>query len=163
MPKPRGRPPKFGRPSRLVALTLPEDTILRLRKVHPDLAWAIVKLAEGHELDPDENPERVGIALLAGHRGLIVVDRQAFSRLPDVSLIPLNESKAFLALEPGRGLSDLELAVLDRLDEIPVGEEREALRDLRNRLREWRGDGRWRFENRSIIVAERKAVTRRRR
>src|SRR5205814_914451 len=38
----RGRPPKFGRPSRLVALTLPTQVIRGLRKLHPDLAWAIV-------------------------------------------------------------------------------------------------------------------------
>jgi hypothetical protein len=44
--KPRGRPSKFGRPSRVVALTLPEDAIDRLRRVHRDLGWAILKLLD---------------------------------------------------------------------------------------------------------------------
>jgi hypothetical protein len=44
--KRRGRPSKFGRPSRVVALTLPEDVIDRLRRVHRDLGWAIVKLLD---------------------------------------------------------------------------------------------------------------------
>src|SRR5437762_3311080 len=42
----RGRPSKFGRPSQVVALTLPEEAIQRLRKVHRDLGWAIVKLLD---------------------------------------------------------------------------------------------------------------------
>ena len=42
----RGRPPKFGRPGRVVALTLPEEVVLGLRKVNADLAWAIVTLFE---------------------------------------------------------------------------------------------------------------------
>ena len=43
----RGRPTKFGRASRVVALTLPEDVLSALRHVHPDPARAIVKLVEG--------------------------------------------------------------------------------------------------------------------
>ncbi|MFP5379666.1 MAG: hypothetical protein ACLGHP_07950, partial [Vicinamibacteria bacterium] len=40
----RGRPHKFGRPARLIALTLPEDVIDWLRHVDPDPARAIVEL-----------------------------------------------------------------------------------------------------------------------
>ena len=36
--------------------------------------------------------------------------------MPGVSLIPLSDGRAFLALERGKGVADLELAVLDRLD-----------------------------------------------
>ena len=42
----RGRPPKFGRPSQVVALTLPQDVLHALRTVHRDLGWAIVRLVE---------------------------------------------------------------------------------------------------------------------
>ncbi len=42
----RGRPPKFGRPSEVVALTLPEEVVSGLRRLHPDLAWAVVTLVE---------------------------------------------------------------------------------------------------------------------
>jgi hypothetical protein len=154
----RGRPPKFGRPGRLVALTLPEDVLDRLRELHPDPAWAIVRLCErqplaaGDEPAPEDAP--VDIALLARRRGLIVVDRQGFAGLPGVHLLPLSATRAFLALEPGRGLADLELAVADRLEEGPPPQEREVLVELRHKLREWRGDPSWRFHTRTIIVAE---------
>ena len=52
----RGRPRKFPQPSQVVALTLPEDVVRGLRRVHPDLAWAIVTLFEKHP------PSRVGAA-----------------------------------------------------------------------------------------------------
>src|SRR5262245_58952417 len=42
----RGRPSKFGRPSQIVALTLPDEVIRGLRRVDHDLAWAIVHMFE---------------------------------------------------------------------------------------------------------------------
>ena len=38
----RGRPPKFGRPSQFVALTLPEEVVAGLRRIDADVAWAVV-------------------------------------------------------------------------------------------------------------------------
>ena len=43
----RGRPLKFGRPARVLALTLPHDVVSALQRIHPDPAWAIVSLFEG--------------------------------------------------------------------------------------------------------------------
>jgi hypothetical protein len=72
-----------------------------------------------------------------------------------VNLIPLNENRAFLALDPGRGMSDLELAVIDRLSDLSLAApEREALATLRNQLAVWRRDRGLKFHNRSIIVVE---------
>ena len=76
----RGRPPKFGRPSRVVALTLPEDAIDRLRRVHRDLGWAIVKLLDHESVpastgDPDVQPD-VELVTVADRRSLIVVNRE---------------------------------------------------------------------------------------
>lgn len=154
----RGRPPKFGRPGRLVALTLPEDVLDRLRAIDPDPAWAIVKLCDGerpHDATGPATPDPlVEIALLDRRQGLIVVDRRGFSGLPGVALIPLSSSRAFLALESGGGLAELELAVVDRLDEGVALPDRNVLLELRRKLREWRNDPQWRFQNRSIIVAE---------
>jgi hypothetical protein len=42
----RGRPSKFGRPSQVVALTLPQEVLAALRSIHRDPAWAIVQLVE---------------------------------------------------------------------------------------------------------------------
>jgi hypothetical protein len=155
----RGRPPKFGRPSQLVALTLPEEVVDGLHKVHPDLGWAVVKLWE-------KSPRRASLAAkatrgtklakIAARLSLIVVDQNVLKNLPGVNIVPVSEDRAFLALEPGRGVSDLELTVTDRLeDPAVVGDERKALEDLRSQLRGWRHDRTLRFHSRSIIVVER--------
>jgi hypothetical protein len=153
----RGRPPKFGRPSQLVAVTLPAEVVRGLRSVHPDLAWAIVALFEkgggngsGH---PHQASELVGIG---DRNSLIVVNRATVRRLPGIDIVPLAEDRAFLALEPGCGLADLETAVLDRLATTAAGTpERRALAHLRGRLRTWRRDRTLRFHTRAIIVVER--------
>ncbi len=41
---------------------------------------------------------------------------EPFKNLAGVSIIPLADGRGFLALEAGRGVSDLELAVIDRLE-----------------------------------------------
>ena len=40
-----GRPRKFGRPSRAVTLTLPDDVIATLETIDKDLSQAIVRMA----------------------------------------------------------------------------------------------------------------------
>ena len=66
----------------------------------------------------------------------------------------MSDGSAFLALEPGKGVADLELLVLDRLDDQKIEpDERAALMELRALLKRWRQDG-LRFESRSIIVAQ---------
>jgi len=159
--KRRGRHSKFGRPSRVVALTLPEDAIDRLRRVHRDLGWAIVKLldqephpasARRQDVQPD-----VELVTVAERRSLIVVNREIIGHLPGVNIIPLSGSRAFLALDIDRGLSDLELAVTDRLADPAVGRrERQALVRLRVQLATWRRDHELQFHTRAIIVVERR-------
>jgi len=155
----RGRPPKFGRPGQVVALTLPEEVVRGLRKVHPDLAWAIVTLfkktpaptaADARAHDDAE------LVSMAGGRSLIVVNREVFHKLPGVNIIPLNKDRAFLALEPGRGMSDLELVVIDRLATPALeARERQALERLRVQLRKWRRNRSLRCETLAIIVIAR--------
>ena len=156
----RGRPQKFGRPSRVLALTLPEDAIDRLRYVHRDIGWAIVKLldkasqskpARGANAQPD-----VELVTVADHRSLIVVNRDLIRHLPGVNILPLDGNRAFLALDIDRGMSDLELAVSDRLADTTVGRrERQALATLRAQLASWRRDHGLQFHTRAIIVVER--------
>jgi hypothetical protein len=155
----RGRPPKFGRPSHVVALTLPDEVVRGLHKVHPDLAWAVVTLYEKlpNSGSAVSEPRRdVELARIAERRSLIVVNRAALKSLPGVSIVPLGGDRAFLALEPGRGVPDLELAVVDRLEDPSVdARERRALIELRSQLRTWRQDRALRFHMRGIIVVER--------
>jgi hypothetical protein len=153
-----GRPPKFGRPSQLVALTLPTQVIRGLRKVHPDLAWAIVAQFEKRGPMTNGNPRAESELVSTGARDsfLIVINRALFKRLPGVNIVPLTADRAFLALEPGCGIVDLETAVQDRLESSAVATpERRALLHFRNQLRAWRRNRAFRFHTRTIIVVER--------
>lgn len=156
----RGRPPKFGRPSRVVALTLPDDAIDRLRRVHRDLGWAIVNLLDNGSVPAsaphhDDQPD-VELVAVSDRRFLIVVNREVIRDLPGVSIIPLNGTRAFLALDIDRGMSDLELAVADRLAGSTTDRrERQALDKLRAHLTTWRRDHELRIHTRAIVVLER--------
>ncbi len=112
--------------------------IAGLRKIDADLAWAVVRIFEGETRRAPAAPaDRTVVRLVrvAERRSLIVVSRAEFTRLPGVMMIPVSASRAFLALEPGLGMSDLELAVTDRLDEETIDErERKALTRLRAQL-----------------------------
>ena len=141
-----------------MALTLPEEVVHGLRKINADLAWAIVALFEKTAKSgtfaprPGDGAELVAVG---GSRSLIAVPRQLFAKLslPGVSIIPLHGDRAVLALEPGRGMSDLVLAVDDRLAASSLGRnEAAALRRLRAQLRQWRSNRRLRCEARTIIV-----------
>lgn len=157
----RGRPPKFGRPGRVVAITLPEEVVRGLKRVHSDLAWAIVQLFEknsrhnGHAKAPQPRADSE-LLDVAARRSLIVVNRDVFKELPGINLIQLHDNRAFLALEPGQGVADLELAVIDRMAQPSLApRERAALNDLRAHLRQWRRDPSLACKTRSIILVER--------
>jgi hypothetical protein len=160
----RGRPSKFGRPSRVVAVTLPEDVIAKLHRLHRDMGWAIVKLTDSQarqrstayaDIEPDVEPD-VELVTVADRRALIVVNREVIRNLPGVNIIPLSGTRAFLAVDIDRGLSDLELAVNDSLASSTPGQrERQGLVKFQAQLRTWRHDQMLRFRTRAIIVVER--------
>src|SRR6266536_3568025 len=116
----RGSPQKFGRPSEVVALTLPEEVIAGLRKVHQDLAWAIVTMFEKRPPTHVAEPADAELVTIAGQQSLIVVNRMVFKSLPGVEIVPLTAQRAFLALDAGSGMADLERAVIDRLESAAV-------------------------------------------
>ena len=153
----RGRPLKYGRPARLVGVTLPEDAIDELRQIDADIGRAIVLLVKalagsrGSAADrPIVTYEKVG-----RRRSLIVVDRDAVKGVPGCELIPISDDRAFLAMADGRGLPDLELAILDRLsDHTVTGRQREGLEALRRALMDCRRADDVEVESRSIFVVE---------
>ena len=156
----RGRPLKFGRPAQLLALTLPHDVVHGLQRIHPDPAWAIVSLYErlgdkAHRPRRESGPH-VELAQLSPDSALIVVDPQLIQSVPGVSVVPVATGRAFLAFGEGRGLADVEVAVLDRIQE---GKDRAAVRKqltvLHRQIRDWRRSRRLRFSTRSIIIVER--------
>ena len=158
----RGRPLKFGRPTQLITLTLPKDVVAWLTGIDDDLARALVKLHE--RSTKGSNARRVelaGLVQLPGDRALILVRPDYFDKLEGVSLIPLADGRAFLALEPTKGIADLERAVIQRLATAAAGAaERDALVNLRTLLQQWRAEG-IQFESRSIVVARRRQGARR--
>ncbi|HSF05359.1 MAG TPA: hypothetical protein VLG10_06160 [Methylomirabilota bacterium] len=157
----RGRPPKFGRPSQVVALTLPEEVLEALRTLHQDPGWAIVQLVEpilgegGHRRRATGPAPLIELVHLPGRRALIVVQPEVFARLRGVSMIPLADGRAFLAFDHAGGLADLEVAVLDQLETAPPkSAERARLMQVRDILRAWRHDSGLVFRTKSIIVVE---------
>jgi hypothetical protein len=153
----RGRPLKYGRPARLVALTLPEDTIDELRQIDADIGRAVVLLvnAVAGSREAALNRPLVTYEKVGRRRSLIVVDREAVKGVPGCELIPISEERAFLALAEGRGLPDLELAILDCLaDHSVTGRQREGLEALRRALMDCRRADNVEVESRSIFVVE---------
>jgi hypothetical protein len=150
----RGRPLKFGRHAQLVTLTLPDDVIQWLGTIHRDLGWAVVKLHERAARGAkSRQPKLADLVQLPGQRALILVTPEPFKHVKDVSVIPLADGRGFLALAPGKGAAELELAVLDRLDAPAIeAQERAALMKFRALLKQWRQEG-IDFESRSIILA----------
>src|SRR6478736_1462488 len=104
----RGRPSKFGRPSQLVAVTLPAEVVRGLRGLHPDLAWAIVSMFEAAAADtPQSNGTRpdgqahTELVHIGDGSSLIIVNAATVKKLPGVEIVPMGDGRAFLALEPG--------------------------------------------------------------
>ena len=162
--KQRGRPLKFGRPARLLAVTLPHDVVAALRRIHPDPAWAIVRLSEKvsktrrHAAVPAPAPVKAAIELaqLSPRSALIVVDPRALRSAPGMSVVPVASGRAFLAFDEGRGLADLELAILEQLrDSKTPSTTRKELKLLQRQVRDWRRGHGCRFSKRSIILVER--------
>lgn len=163
-PRPRGRPQKFGRPARLVALTLPTDVVAWLETIDRDVGRAVVRLHDESQHTRTRAPRAACLAAelvdVGEGRALIVVDPVLVRGLDGVAAIPFGEGRAFLALKPGGTMADLELTVVDALERgVPGGpERREALREFRERLRGWRTSETLSVDSRAIVVATRKGV-----
>lgn len=158
----RGRPPKFGRPAALLALTLPQDTIDRLQSLDADLGWAIVKLVEGRGTDPpvreegDDTSDVELVPIATDHYLIVVRAHEAFASLPGVDLVPLGQGRAFLAFDHQRTIERLELTLIDRLeDETLTLDVRARYAAFRDVLRGWRHDETLAFHERSIVVVQR--------
>ena len=172
MPKRRGRPPKYGSPSKIVAVTLPEEVVSELESIHEDIGWAIVRLTEQRRRGPKATASagattggrqrRIAAAKsvapaelvsVGPGQSLIVFNSATVRPIPGVQMIPLSETEAFLALEPGKGMSDLELAVLDHIEKLRAGSrDKAAATQLLTKLRRWRRDETLAFNARAIIL-----------
>lgn len=151
-----GRPRKFGRPSRAVTLTLPDDVIATLEAINKDLSQAVVRVAlpltaEVFTYAPAE-------LFKYGDSAVIVVKPMAaLEQIPGVTLVPLPDGRALISLDESLSLADFELRLLDALDEgsgIPTASERPALTAIVEILKSARHTKGLRVVRRSIIVLQ---------
>jgi hypothetical protein len=157
-----GRPPKYGRPSRAVTLTLPEDVLGDLGAIDADLGRAIVRLAERHGR-PRPRPVRPAeLAAYGNHAVIIVNPAKALKRLAGVQLVPVGNGRALISLEHPHSVPDLELSVRDAIERGEMGPlERQTLQaivEILQRARRSRGIS---IEERTIIVLQSKRQRRR--
>ena len=157
-----GRPRKYGRASRAVTLTLPEDVIVRLGVIDADLGRAIVSLAERHNQPRAQLMRHAEIAAYGKHAVIVVNPAKGLKRLPGVQLVPVGNGRALIALEPPYSIPQLELDLRDLLERGGgTSLERETLEAIADILRQARRSNRVSLEERVIIVLEAKRRRRR--
>lgn len=111
-----GRPQKFGRPSRALTLTLPEDVIAALTGVDDDVSRAIVRIAQ--PLIADVVPHAPAELAKHGDSAVIVIRPvAALERIPGVTLVPLPDGRALISLDDAMTISEFELKLRDALDD----------------------------------------------
>ena len=151
-----GRPRKFGRPSRAVTLTLPEDVLTRLSSLDVDLGRAIVTLVERKGARV-RAVERAEIASYGSHAVIIVTPVNALKRIAGVQLVPIGNGRALISLEHSHSISEFELGLGDALERGDVSEsQRQTLQAIADILRQTRRSRRVMLEERTIIVLETK-------
>jgi hypothetical protein len=149
----RGRPRKFGRPARSVALTLPLDVIATLERHDSDLARAIVQLAA--KSGPDLAAAREAELSRYGRRAVIVVNpSRTLRRIPGVELVPLPSGRALISLDPTLTPEAFELRLRDALDKGVPESDRAGVRHVVQVLTDARRSGGVRLQARTILVLE---------
>jgi hypothetical protein len=156
-----GRPPKFGRPSRAVTVTLPEDVLTRLGGLDTDLGRAIVALVERRRthvraVKPAE------MASYGNHAVIIVTPVPALKRIAGVQLVPIGNGRALISLKRTHSVPEFELELGDALARGDVSRlERQTLEAIAEILKHGRRSRRVMLEERTIIVFEVKRQRRR--
>ena len=152
-----GRPPKYGRPSRPVTVTLPEDVLARLSSVDTDLGRAIVRVAERNGKPRVRAIRPAELATYGNHAVIVVNPAKALKRLAGVQLVPIGNGRALISLDRPHSIPQLELSVRDAIEggDMRRGEREtlEAIAEILQKARRARGVT---LEERTIIVLESK-------
>ena len=154
--KPRpGRPPKYGRPSRAVTMTLPEDVIRRLQAIDPDVGRAVVSVVERRTPASSRRTRSAELSPFGSRAVILVLPRKSIRRLPGVQLVPVANGRALISLDAPESVAELELYVRDALARPDVDNgERRALKELATILTDARQSVRVAIKTRTIIVLE---------
>jgi hypothetical protein len=139
------------------------DVVQTLHRIDDDLGWAIVSIVEKTQgRTTRRSAPEAELVEIGGGQSLIAVDPVVFGALPGVQMAPLSSRQAFLALESGQGMADLESAVRDRLAQLtPASRSRPPLKRLLTQLHSWRRSRALHFQTRSIIVVSHRQSHRR--
>ena len=155
----RGRPRKYGRQSRAVTLTLPEDVLARLSAMDADVGRAIVTLVErkGHTRPRHRTTRSAELSSYGKHAVIVVTPVKALKRLGGVQLVPIGNGRALIALDHLYSIPQLEVDIRDALAQNGArGPERETLEAVAAILRHARLAKGVSLEERTIIVLESK-------
>jgi hypothetical protein len=149
----RGRPSKFGRVSRPVTVTLPDDVVAALRALDPDLSRAIVhasEVASARAAGPSVALTRYGTSAV-----IVVTPNRVVERLPGVKLVPLPNGRALISLDRETNVAEFEVRLRDALvDAGTTATERESLETIGAILRRARHSRGVHLNQRNIIVLE---------
>jgi len=157
-----GRPSKYGRPSRPVTVTLPDDVLARLGAVDADLGRAIVRLAERGGARRARVMRAAELASYGNHAVIVVNPARVLKRLKGVELVPVGNGRALIALAHPHSVPQLELAVRDALEGGEMSQaERQTLEAIATILQAARRSRAVTLEERTIIVLESKRRRRR--
>ena len=151
----RGRPRKFGRPSRAVTLTLPDDVIAVLQGIDADLSRAIVRATQ--PLVPAA-PSPPAELFSYGDRSVIIVPRSRVLReRTGVELVPLSDGRALMSLDYQLSVPQLELQLTDAIADPALDEESRTLFEtLVEILKKARKDDACELRERHIIILHQK-------
>ncbi len=152
-----GRPRKYGRSSRAVTVTLPDDVLDRLSAVDVDLGHAIVTVVERHAPTPPRALRPAELASYGNHAVIVVTPVKALKRLSGVQLVPIGHGRALISLEHPRSIPQLELDIRDAVEQNEFDTlERQTLEAIADILRQARSSRGIALEERTIIVLESK-------
>ncbi len=156
-----GRPRKYGRASRAVTMTLPDDVIDRLKGTDADLGRAVVALVERRVPRAARPPRVAELAEYGSHAVIVVNPAKALQRLLGVQLVPIGGGRALISLERPRTTAELELELRDAAEADIPDAERQTLTAIADILRRARTSRSVAVTERSIIVLEARGRRRR--
>jgi len=151
----RGRPRKFTRPSRRVALTLPEDVIASLHALDPDLSLAVARTTLASFEHAARRPAE--LATFGESMVILVPNNAVLTQRTGVELVPIGDGRALLTFDERLTIPQLELRVRDVLNDAALSaEHRRIFEQLGDILGTVRRTSDIEMRQRSIVVMERK-------
>lgn len=125
-----GRPPKFVEPRRPVTVTLPDRTLQQLAALDKDRARAIVKAVDHATAQDGSAAGAVEARPVAPGAAVILVPAcHNLQAIPWLRMVEVAPGRCLMAVETGKTIEQLEVAIRDGLEDLPPSEtyEREVL------------------------------------